>query len=102
MPWRYPFPVAVPRGRSPWPAPTGRLAFVRVDTVHLGDKDGRKTCPRMSPPGGMYIVNMVDEVTRYEHIGAVPGISERFMVPALEALLLLLPFNVPGFHADGR
>ena len=74
------------------PEPNGRPGFVRVDTVHPGDRGGRK---------GVYVVNMVDEVTQYEHVGAVPGISERFMAPMLEALLLLLfPFDVPGFHAD--
>ena len=73
------------------PEPNGRPGFVRVDTVHLGDRDGRK---------GVYVVNMVDEVTQYEHVGAVPGISERFMAPILEALLLLFPFHVLGFHAD--
>ena len=82
------------------PEPTGRPGFVRVDTVHLGDKDGRKACPRMPLSGGVYVVNMVDEVTQYEHVGAVPGISERFMVPVLEALLLRFPFHVLGFHAD--
>ena len=84
-----PSPVAIAVRKAP--EPTGRPGFVRVDTVHLGDKDGRK---------GVYIVNMVDEVTQYEHVGAVPGVSERFMVPVLEALLLLFPFNVLGFHAD--
>ena len=84
-----PSPVAIAVRKAP--EPTGRPGFVRVDTVHLGDKDGRK---------GVYVVNMVDEVTQYEHVGAVPGISERFMVPVLEALLLRFPFHVLGFHAD--
>ena len=73
------------------PEPNGQPGFLRVDTVHLGDRDGRK---------GVYVVNVVDEVTQYEHVGAAPAISERFMVPVLEALLLLFPFGVLGFHAD--
>ena len=73
------------------PEPNGRPGFLRVDTVHMGDKDGRK---------GVHVVNMVDEVTQYEHVGALPGISERFMVPLLEALLPMFPFDVLGFHAD--
>ena len=73
------------------PEPNGRPGFVRVDTVHLGDRDGRK---------GVYVINMVDEVTQYEHVGAVPALSERFMAPVLEALLLRFPFDVLGFHAD--
>ena len=65
--------------------------FLLVDTVHQGDRDGVK---------GVYIVNLVDEVTQYEYVGVVRGISERFLIPALEALLLLFPFPVIGFHAD--
>ena len=33
-------------------------------------------------------------------MGAVPGISERFLVPLLEALLSQFPFAVAAFHAD--
>ena len=84
-----PSPVAIAVRKAP--EPNGRPGFLRVDTVHLGDKDGRK---------GVYVVNIVDEVTQYEHVGAAPAISERFMVPILEALLLLFPFDVMGFHAD--
>ena len=65
--------------------------FLRVDTVHQGDRDGVK---------GVHIVNLVDEVTQYEYVGVVRGISERFLIPALEALLLMFPFPVLGFHAD--
>ena len=53
--------------------------------------DGRK---------GVYEVNLVDEVTQYEFVAAVEGISERFLVPALEALIEAFPFEVQGFHAD--
>ena len=84
-----PSPVSVAVRKAP--EPNGRPGFLRVDTVHLGDKDGRK---------GVYVVNVVDEVTQYEHVGALAGISERFMVPLLEALLLMFPFHVLGFHAD--
>ena len=73
------------------PEPDGVPGFLRVDTVHQGDRDGVK---------GVYIVNLVDEVTQYEYLGVVPGISERFLIPALEALLRFFPFPVLGFHAD--
>ena len=75
------------------PKPNGVPGFLRVDSVHQGDRDGVK---------GVYIVNLVDEVTQYEYIGVVLGISERLLIPALEALLLLFPFPVLGFHADER
>ena len=84
-----PSPAAIAVRKAP--EPNGRPGFLRVDTVHTGDKDGRK---------GVYVVNVVDEVTQYEHVGALPAISERFMAPLLEALLLRFPFAVLGFHAD--
>ena len=49
---------------------------------------------------GVYEVNLVDEVTQYEFVAAVEGISERFLVPALEALIEAFPFEIKGFHAD--
>ena len=73
------------------PEPEGRPGHVRVDTVHQGDRDGVK---------GLYLINLVDEVTQYEFVGAVAGISERFLPPLLEGLLLSFPFPVLGFHAD--
>ena len=73
------------------PEPNGLPGYLRVDSVHQGDRDGVK---------GVYLVNLVDEVTQYEYVGAVRGISERFLIPALEALLRLFPFPVLGFHAD--
>jgi len=48
----------------------------------------------------VYYVNTVDEVTQYEHIGCVAAISERFLVPVLEALIEAYPFAIQGFHAD--
>ena len=73
------------------PRPDGRPGFVRVDTVYQGDLDGNK---------GVYLINVVDEVTQFEYVGAVAAISERFLVPVLEGLLGLFPFAILGFHAD--
>ena len=73
------------------PQPDGLPGFLRVDTVHQGDRDGAK---------GVYLINVVDEVTQYEFVGAVAAISERFLVPVLDGLLGLFPFAVVGFHAD--
>ncbi len=81
--------VAVGERRAP--QPDGRPGFLRVDTVHQGDRDGAK---------GVYLINIVDEVTQYEFVGAVAAISERFLVPVLDGLLGLFPFTVVGFHAD--
>ena len=81
--------VAIGERRKP--RPDGQPGFLRVDTVHQGDRDGAK---------GVYYVNTVDEVTQYEHIGCVAAISERFLVPVLETLLSAYPFAIQGFHAD--
>ena len=73
------------------PHPAGRPGFLRVDSVHQGDLDGEK---------GLYEINLVDEVTQYEFVAAVEGISERFMVPALQGSIEAFPFVVRGFHVD--
>lgn len=73
------------------PEPQGRPGFIRIDTVHQGDRDGKK---------GLYHINAVDEVTQFEVVFTVERISEQFMIPALEALLETFPFLILGFHAD--
>ena len=50
------------------PQPNGQPGHVRVDTVHQGDRDGIK---------GLYLVNLVDQITQFELVGAVCAISER-------------------------
>ena len=89
--WTRTRPSAVATGERRKPQPDGQPGFVRVDSVHQGDLDGRK---------GVYEVNLVDEVTQYEFVGAAEAISERFMIPVLEGLLGLFPFAIKGFHAD--
>ena len=73
------------------PRPDARPGFLRVDTVHLGDLGGRK---------GAYVINVVDEVTQFQHLGAVPRITQHFMVPVLKDLISAFPFTVKAFHAD--
>ena len=84
-------PSATAIGERRKPRPEGRPGFVRVDSVHQGDLDGRK---------GVYEINLVDEVTQYEFVGATEAISERFLIPVLEGLLALFPFVINGFHSD--
>ncbi len=83
--------VAVAIGVRRRPEPRGRPGFVRVDTVHQGDLDGVK---------GVYHINVVDEVTQWQHVGTVAAISEAFLIPVLEALIEAFPFQIDGFHAD--
>ena len=62
-----------------------------MDCVHVGDRNGVK---------GVYDINLIDEVTQFEHVGAVAGIAETFLVPVLREMLVSLPFVVLGFHTD--
>ena len=84
-------PVQVRIGERRKPRPDGRPGFLRVDSVHQGDLDGVK---------GLYHINLVDEITQFQFIGSVERISERFLLPVLEALIQAFPFTVQGFHSD--
>lgn len=84
-------PTQVAIGERRKPAPNGQPGYIRIDTVHQGDLDKEK---------GVYHINAVDEVTQFEVLVAVVGISERFLIPALQQLLDKLPFVIKGFHSD--
>ncbi len=85
-------PTNVPIGERRKPVPNGQPGFLRVDSVHQGD----------SPTGekGVYHINLVDEVTQWEIVVCVEGISEQFMIPALAMALSCFPFLIQNFHAD--
>jgi len=84
-----PTPVSIGIRRKPEPG--GRPGYLRVDTVHQGDLDGVK---------GVYYINLVDEVTQWEVVGAVERISENYLEPLLQLLLKQFPFRIFGFHSD--
>jgi len=73
------------------PRPNGKPGFIRIDTVHQGDKDGEK---------GVYHINAVDEVTQWEIIISVEKISELYMTPVLKEILTQFPFVIVEFHSD--
>lgn len=73
------------------PEPKGIPGFIRVDTVHQGDKEGEK---------GVYHINLVDEVTQWEVIVAVETISEAFLLEVLGIALEMFPFVIRNFHSD--
>lgn len=73
------------------PFPNGVPGFLRIDTVHQGDLDGVK---------GVYHINIIDEVTQYEMIATVKGISHHFLKPVIETLLNSFPFEIHEFHSD--
>ncbi len=71
-------PNSVNIGERRKPDPQGRPGYLRVDTVHQGDKNSKK---------GVYHINTIDEVTQwsqdpYGHVlGCTERISERYLVP---------------------
>src|SRR2546427_271381 len=84
-------PTLIPIGERRKPQPQGRPGYLRIDTVHQGDRDGNK---------GLYHINAVDEVTQWEIVAATPQISEHWLIPLLEQLLEQFPFMILGFHSD--
>ena len=85
-----PSPVAI--GVRKAPAPHGMPGYIRIDTVHQGDQDGRK---------GVYHINAVDIITQWELVAAVEHISEAYLLPVIALLLDGFPFIIRGFHSDG-
>lgn len=79
-------------GQRRRPDPQGRPGYVRVDTVHQGDHEGGAK--------GVYHINAVDTVTQWQVVGCAEKISERYLLPVLEAVLAQFPFAIRGFHAD--
>jgi transposase InsO family protein len=84
-----PTPIAIGERRRP--EPEGRPGYLRVDTVHQGDREGVK---------GVYHINAVDEVTQWQVVGCTPAISEAWLEPLLESMLQQFPFVIRGFHSD--
>jgi transposase InsO family protein len=84
-----PTPIRIGERRKP--QPHGTPGYLRIDTVHQGDQDGRK---------GLYHINAVDQVTQWEIVAATPQISELWLLPVLEAMLGQFPFVIRSFHSD--
>ena len=42
----------------------------------------------------------LDEVTQWQVVGATPQISEAYLIPVLEAMLVQFSFQIRGFHSD--
>lgn len=83
--------IKVPIGQRKKPKPEGKPGFLRVDTVHQGDLDKKK---------GIYHINITDEVTQWEVVGAVERISEYYLKPMLKNLIEQFPFRIINFHSD--
>jgi transposase InsO family protein len=89
--WTKTRPVTVAIGERRAPSPNNQPGYLRVDSVHQGDRDGVK---------GVYHINTVDCVTQYEGVATCERISEAFLIPVLAALLDSFPFVLQGFHSD--
>lgn len=85
-------PATVPIGLRHKPAPDGKPGYIRVDSVHQGDD------PYLGK--SVYHINLVDEVTQSEMVICVPQITERYLAPAIKAILLIFPFVIIEFHSD--
>lgn len=78
------------------PNPEGKPGYLRVDSVHQGDLNlGYGQYLK-----GVYHINLVDEVTQWEIVGCVEGISEKFLAPLLEECLKQFSFKLLNFHSD--
>ena len=84
-------PTAVSIGERRRPDPQGRPGYLRLDTVHQGDRPDDK---------GVYHINAVDEVTQWQIVAATARISEAWLEPVLERMLRQFPFRILGFHSD--
>ena len=89
--WTKTRPVTVAIGERRAPTPNNQPGYLRVDSVHQGDRDGVK---------GVYHINTVDCVTQYEGVATCERISEAFLIPVLGTLLEGFPFRIKGFHSD--
>jgi len=89
-------PVKIPIGIRKKPNPQGKPGYLRVDSVHQGDLHlGYGQYLK-----GVYHINLVDEVTQWEIVACVEGISERYLIPLLEEALTQFPFRIINFHSD--
>ncbi|MEK7597824.1 MAG: integrase [Patescibacteria group bacterium] len=84
-------PVKRNIGERRKPTPNGVPGFLRVDTVHQGDLNGKK---------GVYHINSIDEVTQWQIVASVEQISESYLEPILLIILNQYPFRIFEFHAD--
>lgn len=85
-------PTQVRLGQRRKPDPEGKPGFLRVDSVHAGDSQDGTT--------GVYYINLVDEVLQWEVVLCVAKLSERYLKPALQTAVALLPFHTFSIHAD--
>jgi len=84
-------PVNSNIGERKRPNNQGIPGYLRIDTVHQGDKDYEK---------GVYHINVIDEVVQWEIVACVEKISEQYLTPILEDLISQFPYKIINFHSD--
>ena len=84
-------PVKRDIGERRKPDPMGRPGYIRVDSVHQGDRGKTK---------GVYYINSVDEIVQWQIVLCTEKISEEYLKPIIEMLLDQYPFIIKGFHTD--
>ncbi len=89
-------PVSTPIGIRKKPNNMGVPGYLRVDTVHQGDRK----LPLGKYEKGVYHLNLVDEVTQWEMVFCIETISEQHLKPIFEQLQQMFPFKVINFHSD--
>ena len=89
--WTKTRPTGIPIGQRRAPQPKGAPGYIRIDSVHQGDLDGKK---------GVYHINAVDCVTQFQLVATCEKISEAYLLPVIRQLLEEFPFVILGFHAD--
>lgn len=89
-------PSTVSVGERRKPDPQGRPGYIRVDTVHQGDREKTEGIWEK----GVYHLNTVDEVLQWEVVGAAEKISEHYLEPVVADILGQYPFTVVEFHPD--
>lgn len=81
------------------PEPQGKPGYIRIDTVHQGDRV-TDTDTGKSYEKGVYHINSIDEVTQWQIVAAVEQISESYLEPILKLVISQYPFVIIEFHAD--
>ena len=84
-------PVKNNIGKRAKPDPKGIPGYLRIDTVHQGDFEGKK---------GAYHINVADETLQWEIVGCTQRISEFHLLPLLENILDQFPCRLVNFHSD--
>ena len=84
-------PVKRNIGERKKPEPNGEPGYIRVDSVHQGDKEGEK---------GVYYIDSVDEITQWQIVMCTEKISEAYLLPIVEMMIEQYPFRIKEFHTD--